>query len=271
MNKRARIAIAIVLGLLAALFGMLYLGTEKEKFMGSSEVVRVYVANEDIPANSVLDKDKLTTREIPRSFLQPDGITTADIPDKANVKGVTIVAVKQNEQIVRTKLWEGFEPPLARDLKTRKGMVAVSVAIKQLPEALNGLVKPGNRVDVLATFHFEKPDKEDFREVRPLLTDVEVIAVNDVSVSNIKPYIPTKPGDERTSPKTETVTLALPPASAQQVILAQQLGDIWFLMRAEGDTTPHVYEVWNNERLLQSPYKLWRGDPRTEQAEAARK
>jgi Flp pilus assembly protein CpaB len=264
MTKRARLAIAIVLGLLAALFGMLYLNTERDKFIGSSEVVHVYVATEDIPANTIIDKDKLTTRAVPRSFLQPQSITTTEIPDKANVKGVTIVEIKQNEQLLRTKLWDGTEPPLSKDLKSRKGMVAVTVAMKAQPQALHGLVKPGNRVDVLASFRFEKSDKEDFREVRPLLTDVEILAVNDTSISNVKPYVPVKAGDERVAKRAETVTMALPPAAAQQVILAQQLGDIWLLLRAEGDNTPHTYEVWNNERLLQSQYKLWRSDPREE-------
>ncbi|HVT45093.1 MAG TPA: Flp pilus assembly protein CpaB [Thermoanaerobaculia bacterium] len=262
MSKGIRIGIALFLGLLAAMFGMLYLSAQKDQLLGSSEIIRVWIAAEDIPANAQLDRDKITFREIPKSFVQPQAITTTEIPDRANVKGVAIVTIHEGEQIVRSKLWEGAAPPLARDLKARAGHVGVSVAVRGAPHAVSGLLRPGNRVDVLASFKFEKSATEEFTEVRPLLQNIEVIAVNATTVSDITPYVPPTPGEDRTEQIIETVTLSLPPAEAQQIILAQQLGEIWLLMRAEGDEATHEYQIWNNERLLQSPFRLWRGTAR---------
>jgi Flp pilus assembly protein CpaB len=258
MSRGARILIALALGGLAALFGMLYLSSERTALLGSSEMVRVYVAADDIPANVNLEKDMISVREIPKTFLQPQSIPVADVPDKAKLKGVTLVEIKEGEQIVRTKLFEGAPPSLSNELKTRQNLVAVGVKMASLPHSVHGLIQPGDRVDILASFEFEKTDGEPFTEVRPMYQNVEVLSVNDRTASNIKILGAEKAGGEQAEQSTaKTVGLALPPAAAQQVVLAQQLGDIWMILRAPGDSSQHQYEIWNNERLLQSPYKLW--------------
>jgi pilus assembly protein CpaB len=238
---------------------MLYLSSERSALLGSSEMVRVYVAADDIPANVNLEKDMITVREIPKTFLQPQSIPVADVPDKAKLKGVTLVELKAGEQIVRTKLFEGSPPSLANELKTRQNLVVVGVKMDGLPQSVHGLIKPGDRVDVLASFEFEKADGDTFTEVRPMMQNVEILSVNDRTAGNIKIIGEEKAGGEQAEQSlAKTVGLGLPPAAAQQVVLAQQLGSIWLILRAPGDTSQHPYEIWNNERLLQSPYKLWK-------------
>ncbi len=136
----------------------------------------------------------------------------------------------------------------------------MGVNISGLPNAINGLITPGDRVDVLASFQFKKNDGEKFTEVRPLLQNIEVLAVNKTTKTawntTIEDTSLPQPGEDQ----LKTVTLSLSPAQAQEVILAQQLGKVWFLLRATGDTTQYNYEAWNNDRLLQSPYRLWEAD-----------
>lgn len=257
MSKGARIAIAVVIGLVAALFGVLYLNGQREKLIGSSEIVRVYVATEEIPANTLLESDMIAIREMPRSFVQPQAFLTSEVPDKSKVKGVTVVPIKENEQILRTKLYEGAPPPLSADMKARTGLVAVGVDMVDLPQSLHGLVKPGDRVDVLASFKFAKENNDDYTEIMPMLQNIEVMAVNERTMSNQKVWVPTKPGEEpRAETTAKTVVLAVTPEAAQQVIIAQQLGEIWFVLRSVGDTAPKRYEVWNNDRFFQGPRRL---------------
>lgn len=257
MSKGARIAIAVVIGLVAALFGVLYLNGQREKLIGSSEIVRVYVATEEIPANTLLESDMIAIREMPRSFVQPQAFLTSEVPDKSKVKGVTVVPIKENEQILRTKLYEGAPPPLSADLKSRQGLVAVGIDMVDLPQSLHGLVKPGDRVDVLASFQFSKENNDDYTEIMPMLQNIEVMAVNERTLSNQKAWVPTKPGEEpRAETTAKTIVLAVNPEAAQQVILAQQLGNIWFVLRAAGDAAPKRYEVWNNDRFFQGPRRL---------------
>ncbi len=258
MGKGAKIAIAVGLGLLAALFGMLYLNGQRNALLGGTELVQVYVASRDIPANTPLEGSALATREIPRTFLQPGSIPVSEVPDRTKIQGVTVAAIATGEQISRSKLSGGKEPPLSVDLKAMKGMVAVGVEMDRAPQSISSLVRPGDRVDVLASFEFEKPGTqgESFTEVRPLFMNVGVVAINQVTASTrqipVDPSVAVEPVD------VATVTLALPPANAQQLVLAQQLGSVWLLLRAQGDDTQNTYEVWNNERLIGASSKLFR-------------
>lgn len=257
MSRGPKLAVAAALGLLAALFGMLYLSSERSRILGNREIVEVYVAADDIPANASLNGAKLTTRKVPRAFLQPQAITTAEVTDRSKVTGVTIVPIRENEQIVRTKLWEGKTPPLADDLRLRPNMVAVSVEMKGKSQALQGLVQPRDRVDVLAVLEFVKPTKEKFKEVRPLFQNVEVLAVNRTTTSSVSAIANAKTDAELVD-KVETVTLALPPTAAQQLILAQQLpsSSIWLVLRSAASGN-YTYDTWNTDRLVQSEYRLW--------------
>jgi Flp pilus assembly protein CpaB len=259
MSKGGKIMIAVLLGVMAAFFGMLYLMNQREQILGGSQVVRVYVATDDIKTNTPLGKDLVSVRSVPKSFLQPGSITVADVPDANKITGVTIVPIKEGEQILRTKLYEGAPPPLSSEIKN-KNMVAVGIAMESLPNSVHGLVRAGDHVDVLASFKFEKTKDEDFIEIRPLFQNVEVLAVNERSAGNQKPTTEKAGADQNVDKVAKTVTLALPPVAAQQVVLAQQLGNIWLLLRATGDTAPHQYEIWNNERLLRSQFRLWRSE-----------
>lgn len=259
MSKGLKIFIALAFGLLAALFGMLYLNSRSNQILGSAEVVRVYAAAQDIKPNTALDKDMLTVIQVPKKYLQPQCILVSEFPDKTKVKGVTLVPIKEGEQIVRSKLYEGAPPPLSTELKP--GMVAVGINVEALPNVVHGLIRAGDRVDVLASFKFEKSKDEDFTEIRPLYQRIEVLAVNE-KTAGTRVVVDSKKAGEEPDKVIRSVTLAMSPTAAQQMILTQQLGNVWLLLRAPGDSSEHQYEVWNNERLLQSPYRLWRAQTR---------
>src|SRR5687768_3152224 len=142
MSKGLKIFVALAFGLLAALFGMLYLNSRSNQILGSAEVVRVYAAAQDIKPNTALDKDMLTVIQVPKKYLQPQVILVSEFPDKAKVTGVTLVPVKEGEQIVRTKLYEGAPPPLSTELKPN--MVAVGINVEALPNVIHGLLRSGD-------------------------------------------------------------------------------------------------------------------------------
>lgn len=258
MSRGPKLAVAAVLGLLAALFGMVYLNTERSRLVGSAEQVEVYVAADDIPANMAVEGGKLTTRRIPRTFVQPQSITTAEVSDKNRITGFAIVPIREGEQILRTKLWEGKTPPLSADLVARRGLVAVSVRMNDAAQSVHGLLQPRDRVDVLAELDFVKPPKEKFKEIRPLFYNVEVLAVNRTTMSSVAQNLPMEKMAEEALQKVDTVTLALPPVAAQQLILAQELpsASIWLILRTP-NSGAYTYEAWNTDRLIQSQYRLW--------------
>lgn len=258
MSRGPKLAVAVVLGLLAALFGMVYLNTERSRLVGSAQQISVYVASDDIPANTSVEGGKLTTRRIPRSYLQPGAITEQEVSDKNRITGFAIVPIKEGEQILRTKLFEGKTPPLSADLTARPGLVAVSVRMKEAQHSVHGLLQPRDRVDVLAELDFVKPPKEKFKEIRPLFYNVEVLAVNRTTMSSVKQNLPMEKVESQALERVDTVTLALPPVAAQQLILAQELpsASIWLVLRTPASGA-YTYEAWNTDRLIQSQYRLW--------------
>jgi Flp pilus assembly protein CpaB len=261
MSRSGRIILSVGLGLLAALFGMLYLSSQRDELLGGTQMIRVYVAATNIRPNIPLERSMFVVREVPRSYVQPQAITVTEVPDPENIQGVALVPIQAGEQVLRSKLFDGVVPPLSAELQQRRGMVGVGVSIADLPNALHGMLRAGDRVDVLASFEFERARDDRFTEVRPLYQNVEVLAVNERSAGVDAAQPATGVGQtERVSAAelVRTVTLSLPPVAAQQIVLTQQLGSIWLLLRATGDTTEYQYETWNNERLLQSPHRLWR-------------
>jgi Flp pilus assembly protein CpaB len=132
------------------------------------------------------------------------------------------------------------------------------------PQALQGLVQARDHVDVLALLEFVKPDnKTKFKEVRPLFYNVEVLAVNRTTESTTTQNLPISVKEEHPE-DVQTVTLAVPPAVAQQLILAQQLpsAKIWLVLRSPASGS-YAYEVWNTDRLIQSDARLWDAEEST--------
>src|SRR5258708_15015058 len=151
MKRGPKVGIAVALGLLAAFFGLAYLTSEKTRVLGNMTLAEVYVASENIHANTVVDARKLTTKKIPTAYLQPGAIRVSEVTDPTKTLGVAIVPIAVNEQIDRTKLWQGKTPPLSEDLKTHPGLVGVSVLFKDPPQALQGLVQAPDLGAVLAS------------------------------------------------------------------------------------------------------------------------
>lgn len=270
MSRGPKLAVAAVLGLLAALFGMVYLSSERSKLVGSGEQVEVYFAADDIPANTPIEGGKLVARTIPKTFQLPGAITTKEVNDKNRITGFAVVPIREGEQLLRNKIWEGKAPPLSADLASRQGLVAVSVKMKDAPQSVHGLLQPRDRVDVLAELDFVKPPKEKFKEVRPLFYNVEVLAVNRTTMSSITQNIPIEKMEAQALEKVDTVTLALSPVAAQQLVLAQELpsASIWLILRTPGSGA-YKYEVWNTDRLIQSQYRLWDAEADAERAQQA--
>lgn len=113
-------------------------------------------------------------------------------------------------------------------------------------DALNsfgGLLRPGDRVDVLATLmHYDKKALV----TRPLLHRVEVLAVGDRLVGD---------EDAPSSGSRGTVTLDVEPSDALRLKHIEKTGDLVFLLRNPTDQVPmaHVDEVDHRELVTPVP------------------
>jgi pilus assembly protein CpaB len=245
-NPRAFL-FALVVAIIATFAQCRYVAQREQELKFETEPLKTLVATKDIRANVRLDETMVKLIDVPRQWQQPKALTSVD-----DILGqITAVPIFANEQIVSTKLVTADEAGLA--FYVPQGYRAVSLAV-DVYNAVGGHIKPGNHVDVLGTFDFGSGDKMDLRTVT-IMQDVWVLAVVDdigrpterdvvrepegSSSDDAPPEKPPGPSEKVSS--QATVSLAVKPADAQKLVMAQEMGKLTVTLRslweAEGSVT----------------------------------
>ncbi|MGB9586917.1 MAG: Flp pilus assembly protein CpaB [Armatimonadota bacterium] len=214
---RTRIIIAAVcLGLIAAVLTYVYVKRAGE----AARPMPVVVAQQDIASGAVVKAGMLTIKSFPIGKLPPGAIQ-----NEASVEGmVALEDIKAGEPITVKKLGPGNRlayrvPPMMR---------AVTVALDPII-GVGGFIKPGDHVDVVATFKVN-----DGTITKTVLQDVLLLATG----SELLPREVSPEG--RYESKSETVpnaTLAVTPMDAEKLILAENRGKLRLTLRNAEDTS----------------------------------
>lgn len=217
-KPRERILIlAILLGLVAAvmIFAVLS-GSQKSATSAQTQIV---TASTNIPSGMVVTAVDLNTRSFNQSEVPPGALTS-----EALVIG----------KVTKTDLRAG-QPILAGNLRTSGEqltdlvppfMRAVTVGLDPV-SGVAGFLKPGNRVDVIATF-----DINSASYAKTVLQNVLLIAINSEA---LEAGDKTAPGSQSTP--TPTATLAVSPGDAERLILADAKGKLRLSLRSSEDKT----------------------------------
>jgi len=167
------------------------------------------------------------------------------------VGNVTLGAIPAGEQIIASRIGQApTNDSLGGVVPT--GKRAISVEVREAT-AVGGLLRPGDRVDVIGVFDPQNTDSALVVESGgipafgvPLLQNIEVLAVGQTA----QEQLPTtesgdgtpnatsgKPPDNaEPQPSAITVTLAVDPSQSITLALTQQTGiKVWLTLRAFGD------------------------------------
>jgi pilus assembly protein CpaB len=267
MFRRSRMGVifAIVLGLVAALLvwnytHQLQAQVQKDQAAATAKaaaaVTNVLVAAHDIPARTDLGAADVKVIQIPVEAKLPDALTS---PDDAIGKTVAY-PLASGEQILPMKFAAprtdtGFADTIP------PGKIAMAVTVDEVTNA-GGLVTPGDRVDVLASFTKEQMGKD---MATIVLQNVEVLAVaqayageidNAPSPSNLTskvagavpnaaatpdaklgPLPTATPAVPLHNPKAQTVTLAVTPEESERLLLAEADGKLRLALRSPSDSS----------------------------------
>ena len=243
-NPRAFL-FALAVSLIATLMQCRYVASRETDLLYRSEPMKTLVALRDIPASVRLDETMVEIKEVPRDWQQPKALTSVD----EVIGQISAVPIFSGEQVVSTKLVSADDAGLA--FFVPKGYRAVAVAVDVF-NGVGGHIKPGNHVDVLGTFDFGSGEKMDLRTVT-LMQDVWVLAVVDdigkpttrdvrplPDEDDEQPYEP-EPGPSEQVGSQATIQVAVKPADAQKLVMAQELGRLTVTLRslweAEGAVT----------------------------------
>jgi len=219
MNTRA-FTLALIIAVVAMFMVYSYIEDQKSQMIKKyGKEVTVVVAKQDINEFELIDDSKVLTSTVPESFKQPGAFETI----KSIENTVALVPVKKGEQITSPRVSQpGGATGLSRQVAPGKRAFAITVTEAN---AVSKLIRPGDRVDVLAAIDYQG-NRKDKQNVQTILQDVLVLSIGIRVTGNI-PLVGLKDGDEirklnlNTYESFNSVTLELDPFQAQKMFHVQ--------------------------------------------------
>jgi pilus assembly protein CpaB len=208
------------------------------------QVEQILAAAQPLPAGSLLQPSQVTAITVPIAGAPADALLDTPANRSALTGSMVRTALAQGAPILNSEvIHPGDHGFLAAVLAP--GMRAVTVAVDNVTGA-NGLIWPGDRVDVLLTQTMNgAPDSKSIA-AEVVLSDVRVIASGAQLVKD-----PSNPNNNQ----VQTVTLEVTPEQASRCLVATSLGKLSLIVhsaeKSANGTTPPVPDA-------QQP--VWAGD-----------
>lgn len=260
MNKKLQVAIALIFALISAFFVGSYLNNLEESYKMGAKEVQVLVAKKHIEKGVMLSKDMIEELEIPSMYVQPGAVnrTKTLFRDGVSPLFMSAAPISSGEQILSTKIIRlGQETGLSSIIPT--GMRAFTITMNR--SKTMGIIKPGNRIDIIATIDYYTSKGKVVEESKTVLQNVMVLAVaNDIFGTDYEMLQKNKRKqvnavDDFNSYGSEIpVTLAVSPEDAQKLALVVEKGEISFSLRAVGDDKVTAYTPSKMVELYNGKY-----------------
>ena len=250
IGRRQALIIAVACGVLAAALSYMYLRRASTPKQPENDVAINLAAN--------VDPGMVTVKQV-----NQDQAPQGSFKNEAECQGwVAISVISAGDPITQTNVRQQADIN-ALSYKVPQDMRAVTVFVDEV-QGVSGLIKPGDRVDVLATFDL----KDETAITRTVLQDTLVLALSTTMVAEeaaAAPAAPAAEGDKGKAPaggappppaqgdnakKYPTVTLAVTPGDAQKLVLADSKGKIRLSLRRAGDSTYATVPAANNWELI---------------------
>lgn len=230
MKGKPAIIISVLFGILAWVFVWLYLTTRERELLQIADLRPVVVAATDILPGTAIEENMIAETQVPLKFLQPSAFSsTADV-----VGQIPAVPIQNGSQLAGTAM-----TGVGRSLATKipRGRRAVSIAVSDVT-GVSSLIRPNNYVDVMATVKLGSglgsSDQRSF--VTTLFQNVLVLAVGS-DMGEVRARSASDDDNleflaQQQNERFSTVTLALTPQQSQDLVLAQDIGDVSLALRS---------------------------------------
>ena len=243
---------SVLIGLIAFFLTYKYLHDERarlaelqQEIYRGAQKIRVMGAREDIPGGAVLQGRDLGTLEVFKSSVGSHVV----MPEHGRMLlgKKTLLPLKGGEPIFWSHVEGGATAALGLASTIKPGMRAVTLAVSG-PAAVNGMVQPNDRVDILGTFSF--PSKTDPAQMETvtltILQNVTVLAIGRQLAGEMTDGRGTQTGS------SGNVTVEISPREAELLVFAQPVGRLSLALRNPTDVgyLPNLPDV--NFQLLQT-------------------
>ncbi|MBI5246385.1 MAG: Flp pilus assembly protein CpaB [Elusimicrobia bacterium] len=243
MDKKS-VLLPGLLALAAAAFYLVALSSKERTLSGQYETTKVLVARTDIPERTLIKEGMLEIVEMPRRFIAQDAFEIRTASDMRMILNlVNRVRIPKGNQISQSALMP-LSPDSGLALKVPPGYRAATLGIDA---EMRGMVKPGDRVDVLITFDAVMSDGRREKATATILQNILVIAVgrNLGQGMTAGQFKLAGEAEDKTSAFSEkaAISLAVNPRELQFLALAGQQGTTSIGLRAPGDNDLHPIPV----------------------------
>jgi pilus assembly protein CpaB len=234
MNSRA-FTLSLVIAGIAMFMVYSFIESREAEFVAEyGKASPVVIAASDIKELELIDDKMLKVENVPSKFQQPGHFKKKE--ELFNT--IAAVPIKAGEQITKPRItYPGAQSGLSRQVSIGKRAISIQLGEQQ---AVSRLLKPGDRVDVLAMIDYAGGKRERMK-VKTVLQDVLVLSTGLYVTNNIPLVTIQNPDSETRQMKLNkytnfnTVTLELTPFEAQKLIFLTNIGSSIFLSLRNND------------------------------------
>jgi len=238
---------AVIFGGIAVFASSRYIAqtisTERAKLNPNVEMLDVVVAKAGLERGTNVGPDNMAVRQVPAEYVPGTAVTPEQF---ANIEGARLAVDMRPGEILLRGTLEGADSATFAT-KVREGVRAMTVAVDEV-NSLNGLLQPGDRIDLF--FTARPPANGSTGQRAPertalLMQNVLLLATG----RQVRPAVgdSQQPGVSRTY---STVTLEASPIDAQRLILAQKAGSLTAVLRGPNDKSPLLAATMDSRDLF---------------------
>jgi pilus assembly protein CpaB len=234
MNTKA-FTTSLILAALAVMMVLSYISSRETELISEyGDSTPVVVAKEDIKELEIIDDRKVQLKNIPKSFQMPGHFKSVE--ELYNT--IAAVPIKAGEQITAPRVtYPGAQSGLSRQVSIGKRALSIQVTEGQ---SVSRLLKPGDRIDVLALVDYAAGKKEKLK-VKTVLQDVLILSTG-LFVTNSIPLVNVGGANDSSRQMKlnsytnyNTITLELTPFEVQHMVFMMSSGNGIYLSLRNND------------------------------------
>lgn len=236
MKNRIVFILAVIFGLITAILTYAYLNNLRQT-IDNTEYVEIIVAKQAIGEKTVVTANMLEKKIIPAKYKHVNEVVEA----REVIGKISLVTFSSGQSIFKNQVVEKGDYKEGLSYMVPEGKRAMAVPVDEV-SGVSGLIKPGDRVDIIAVVSIDVNSKSEPYSL-VVLQDVEVLAVgNTLSIRTGE--------NAQNSVETKTVTVAVSLEDSLPLQYANQRGTFNLLLRSPIDETKSYPDSFKAEDFL---------------------
>jgi len=232
MKTKSMVLLAMALGCgFVAMLGVQQILSGEQRV---KDTVPVLVAKQEIGAGMKLEAAQVAFEDWPRENVPPGAVTSASQFEERALK----VRAYPGDVILQAKL--GSKGEYGASTTIHKGLRVVTVPVN-MTSVHSGMIRPGDRIDVLCTYTVRRPNSAEVSRTKTVLEFIEVFAIDRLREG--------EGAESSKGAKAENLSVLVTPEQAHVLMLAASKGKLQMALR-NGEDREHAQVATVDDRIF---------------------